>query len=90
MNGRLSAIDLSSGKVAWDFRTDASTSDPFKILTPAGAFDRSAMRPVFHNFMDMTVNLAKMYSVGAILSSPLIDRGVLYFGSADGYLYALR
>ena len=90
MNGRLSAIDVTTGKLAWDFRTDASTNDPLKILLPSGAFDRSAMRPVFHNFMDMTVNLSKMYSVGAILSSPVIDRGILYFGSADGYLYALR
>jgi eukaryotic-like serine/threonine-protein kinase len=90
MNGRLSAIDLTSGKLVWDFRTEASSSDPQKILLPSGAFDRSAMRPIFHNFMDMTVNLSKMYSVGAILSSPVIDRGAVYFGSADGYLYALR
>jgi outer membrane protein assembly factor BamB len=28
--------------------------------------------------------------VGAILSSPVVDHGTIYFGSADGYLYALR
>ena len=90
MNGRLSAIDLTSGKLAWEFRTEASTTDPLKVLTPTGGIDRSAMRPVFHNFMDMTVNLARMYSVGAILSSPTIEHGTLFVGSADGYVYALR
>ena len=90
MNGRLSAIDLASGKLASEFRTDASTNDLLKVLTPAGSFDRSAMRPAFHKFMDMTVNLSKMYSVGSILSSPAIDHGALFVGSADGYLYALH
>ena len=90
MDGRLSAIDLTSGKLAWEFRTEASTADSLKLLSATGGFDRGAMRPVFHNFMDMTVNLARMYSVGAILSSPTIDHGVLFVGSADGFLYALR
>jgi eukaryotic-like serine/threonine-protein kinase len=90
MNGRMSAIDITTGKLAWEFRTEASTTDPLHVLTPSGTFDRPAMRPVFHNFMDMTMNLSRMYSVGAILSSPMIDRGVLYVGSADGYLYALH
>jgi outer membrane protein assembly factor BamB len=38
----------------------------------------------------MTVGLYKMFSVGAIASSPAVDRGTIYFGSADGNLYALQ
>ena len=36
------------------------------------------------------VGVAKMMSFGAILSSPIIVDGVIYVGSDDGYLYALK
>jgi outer membrane protein assembly factor BamB len=29
-------------------------------------------------------------SIGAIMSSPAVDQGVVYVGSMDGNLYALR
>ena len=89
-NGRLLVIDARSGKVAWSFATDGSKDDPLKLLDAAGGFDRSRMGRTFYNFLDMTVNLWRMFTVGAILSSPVIDRGVLYVGSADGCIYALR
>jgi outer membrane protein assembly factor BamB len=44
---------------------------------------------VFHNFLDMTLYLYRAFSVGAILSSPVVDHGTIFFGSADGNLYAL-
>jgi outer membrane protein assembly factor BamB len=37
----------------------------------------------------MIIGVAKMMSVGAILSSPVVVDNVIYFGSADGNLYAL-
>jgi outer membrane protein assembly factor BamB len=88
-NGRLYAIDLKSGKLAWQFQTDASKKDPLKVLSADGAFDRVAMVPMFHNFLDMTINLYRMFSVGAILSSPVVDHGTIYVGSTDGSLYAI-
>jgi outer membrane protein assembly factor BamB len=36
------------------------------------------------------VGLDRMYSLGSVLSSPVIVNGVVYFGSTDGYLYAVR
>jgi len=32
----------------------------------------------------------RQFSVGSIFSSPLIANGVVYFGSTDGFLYALE
>jgi outer membrane protein assembly factor BamB len=32
----------------------------------------------------------KFMSIGAIVSSPVVDKGVLFFGSMDGNLYALQ
>jgi hypothetical protein len=32
----------------------------------------------------------RFISIGAIMSSPVVDRGVVYFGSMDGNRYALQ
>ena len=89
-NGKLLAIDIHSGKLAWEFRTEGSKKDPLHLLQPDGTIDRDAFDPVFYNFLDMTLYLYKMSSLGAIMSSPVVDRGRVYFGSADGMVYALR
>jgi len=46
--------------------------------------------PLFNDFQDMYIAFYRLASVGAILSSPVVDRGVVYFGSTDGNLYALQ
>jgi outer membrane protein assembly factor BamB len=61
-----------------------------RVLSADGSVDEARMTPLFHNFLDMTVYLYKMFSVGAILSSPVVDQGMLYFGSADGSVYAIH
>jgi outer membrane protein assembly factor BamB len=90
-NGRLYAIDAKSGKLAWDFQTEASKKDPFKILNPDGSLNQEILyAPVFNDFQDMYIAIYRFASVGAIMSSPVIDRGVVYFGSMDGNVYALQ
>jgi outer membrane protein assembly factor BamB len=89
-NGRLNALDIATGELVWQFQTDGATADPLKVLSATGDFSKPAMAPTFGNFMDMTVHLYKIFSVGAILSSPVIDQGSLYFGSADGNIYAIH
>jgi eukaryotic-like serine/threonine-protein kinase len=37
-----------------------------------------------------TVAEQKIMDIGAILSTPVIKEGILYFGSADGKLYAVK
>jgi len=90
-NGKLYAIDVKSGKLAWEFQTDASKSDPLKILNPDGSLNQEALyAPVFGDFEDMYVDYYKFTTIGAIVSSPVVDKGVVYFGSMDGNLYALQ
>ncbi len=38
----------------------------------------------------MMIGMRTMFTVGSILSSPAIVDGVLYVGSTDGNLYAVR
>jgi outer membrane protein assembly factor BamB len=89
-NGRLYAIDAKTGKEVSEFQTESSKSDPMKVLNADGSTGKSAFTHSFNNFLDMTIYLYKVFSVGAILSSPVVDHGTIYFGSADGNLYALH
>ena len=90
-NGKLYAIDTKSGKLAWEFQTEASKKDPLKVLNPDGSLNQEALfAPVFGDFEDMYVDIYKFTTIGAILSSPVVDKGVVYFGSMDGNFYALR
>jgi eukaryotic-like serine/threonine-protein kinase len=88
-NGKLYAIDAKTGKLAWEFQTDASKADPLKVLKPDGSLNPEAFAPLFGDFEDMYVDVLKFVSIGAIFSSPAVDKGVVFFGSMDGFLYAL-
>ncbi len=89
-NGKLYAIDAKTGKLAWEFQTEASRKDPMKVLNPDGSLNLEAFAPVFGDFEDMYLDFYRYISIGAIMSSPAVDRGVVYFGSMDGNLYALQ
>jgi outer membrane protein assembly factor BamB len=89
-NGRLYAIDAKSGKLAWEFQTEASRKDPMKLLTPEGRLNEAAFAPVFNDYQDMILDAYRFSLIGAIMSSPVVDHGMLYVGSTDGNLYALQ
>jgi outer membrane protein assembly factor BamB len=90
-NGRLYAVDAKAGTLVSEFQTEASKNDPMKILNPDGAFNPNATYgPYFRDYQDMVLSVYRIFSVGAIWSSPVVDRGVVYFGSSDGNVYALQ
>jgi eukaryotic-like serine/threonine-protein kinase len=87
--GKLIAIDLAHDSVAWEFETDGAKAN-------AAAYTKSDGTPNYaaaytSNFYDdIVTGVQKLMTVGAVLSSPVIDQGALYFGSTDGNLYALK
>ena len=89
-NGKLYAIDAKSFKLAWEFQTEGSKKDPFKVLNPDGSLNQDAFAPVFNDFEDMYLDAYRFISIGAIVSSPVVDQGTVFFGSMDGSLYALQ
>ena len=89
-NGKLYAVDTKTGKLAWEFQTEASKKDLMKVLNADGSLNQEAFSPVFGDFEDMYIDFYRFISIGAILSSPVVDKGVVYFGSMDGNLYALQ
>ncbi len=87
----LYAIDTKTGKLSWEFQTEASKKDPFKILNADGSLKQESLfAPVFGDFEDMYLAMYRFMSIGAIVSSPVVDKGVVYFGSMDGNLYAVQ
>jgi outer membrane protein assembly factor BamB len=79
-----------AGKLAWEFQTEASKRDAMKVLAADGSLNQAAFAPVFGDFQDMYIDFYRFISVGAIMSSPAVDQGVVYVGSTDGFLYALQ
>ena len=89
-NGKLYAVEAKTGKLAWEFQTEAAKNDTMKLLNPDGSLNQAAFAPVFGDFEDMYIDTYRFISIGAIMSSPVVDRGTVYFGSMDGNLYALK
>ena len=89
-NGKLYAVDVRTGAAAWEFQTEASRTDPLKVVNPDGSLDQAAFAPVFGDFQDMYIDFYRFVSVGGIMGSPAVDQGAVYVGSIDGFVYALR
>ncbi len=90
-NGLLMAFDKNNGKAKWSFPTDASKSSKDKYFTSEGIqTDELYAGLSFKKYNEMQILLDRVYSVGAIISSPVINKGTLYFSSTDGYLYAIN
>jgi outer membrane protein assembly factor BamB len=89
LNGTLEARDRTSGEVLWEFQTDASKANAGWVLTADRRFNNSLL---FSDNWKEAPLLAqeRQMSVGSIFSSPLVADGVVYFGSTDGYLYAIE
>ena len=87
-SGKLIAVDLASQATAWTFATDGCKENGPTYTKPDGT-PKYEIAYASDFYDDMIIGVGKMMSVGAILSSPVVVDNVIYFGSADGNLYAL-
>lgn len=92
-NGRLYGINLDDGLINWEFQTNGSRTDSIRLFNQQGKLDTAKAQFLLKDIKDMPT-LSALYqkifgSVGAILSSPSIANGILYFGSCDGHIYAI-
>jgi outer membrane protein assembly factor BamB len=87
MNGGLEALDLKTGKQLWEFQTDASKANGNWFLKA----DRSKNDAML--FRPPTTAAWRAWtgcSTWARWHRPRWWNGKVYFGSTDGYLYALK
>ncbi len=89
LNGTLEARDFSSGKLLWEFQTDASKRDLGWPLTAERKFNAPMLYTSNWEGPTMAA-FERQLSVGAIFSSPLVAGEAVYFGSTDGNVYALE
>jgi outer membrane protein assembly factor BamB len=86
--GTLMAIDLDKHDTAWTFSTDGAKQNSAALTMKDGDPNyAAAFGGTFYD--DLVMGVWKMLSIGAVLSSPVIERDVIYFGSTDGNVYAI-
>lgn len=87
--GKLVAIDLAKFKPTWSFETDGMKENGSRFTKADGTPNLDVIyKSDFYD--DMVAGVGRMMSMGSILSSPVVVGNVVYFGSADGNLYALK
>ena len=88
-DGRVRSVDLKARRYQAEFETAARKANGPKYLKTDGKWNEKEL--FTDNTLDAVIlSLSRMYSLGTVLSSPAIAGGVLYVGSADGNLYALK
>jgi outer membrane protein assembly factor BamB len=89
--GKLMAIDLKTQKPAWAFETEGAKANAASMTNADGSIKFEA---VFSSpnpyYEDMVLAVHKLFTMGTILSSPVVVGETVYFGSTDGNLYAVR
>jgi outer membrane protein assembly factor BamB len=90
--GNFYALDLNSrGKSLQTFSTESRNLNASGILNKNGDLDFThAAGKEDLTFYSSSVKVMNIfYTMGSIVSSPSISGNTVYFGSADGFLYAL-
>lgn len=88
-DGYLQAVSLTTGAVRNTFRTEGSKANGDRYTDENGRLKTGLMYPD-RTLDGMMIGMRTMQSLGSILSSPTVVDGVLYVGSTDGHLYAIR
>jgi len=88
-DGYLNAVDLRTGTVVRRFQTDGSRENGARYTDAEGRMQTRTMYPD-RTLDGMMIGMRTMMTLGSVLSSPVVADGVVYFGSTDGNLYAVR
>lgn len=84
-DGKLRGVDPLTGELIYEYQTRGSKENYSKVYGDDGKF-----RKDFELYgKDYLESERSIHSLGSILSTPVIDNNILYFGSSDGGLYAV-
>lgn len=85
-NGRLYFVDPESGKVNATFQTEESKKHYAALFDEKDAV-RKDIDPDGKNYLEVE---KRILALGAILSTPTVEKDLVYFGDSNGYFYALK
>ena len=88
-DGYLHAVDLTSGALIGRFQTDGNKENGARFTDETGRMRTQGMYPD-RTLDGMMIGMRTMMTLCSVLSSPVVHDGVVYFGSPDGHLYAVR
>ena len=90
--GAVYAVSLSDGTMADVFKTPSNISFGPEILTAEGKMDfmKLAEGKDLSLYSTNVGVMNELYRLGSVLGSPVVADGILYFGSANGDVYAIR
>jgi outer membrane protein assembly factor BamB len=92
--GTMFALDLQSEGKRWaEFQLEASKQNSSRVVNEEGRIDWANVILPGKDGMDYANNvwgINQIYATGSIVSAPVVADGIVYFGSADGSLYALK
>lgn len=88
-DGWLHAMDAATGTITSEFQSEGSKENAVKYIDKAGHIRSDALYPdVTHD--GLVIGVHRMFTLGSMLSSPVVANGIPYIGSTDGNVYALK
>ena len=88
-DGYLNAVSLTDGTMRARFQTDGSKANGARFTDSTGRMVTGGMYPD-RTLDGMMIGMRTMMTLGSVLSSPTVVGGVVFFGSTDGNVYAVR
>ncbi|SMO51596.1 PQQ-binding-like beta-propeller repeat protein [Gracilimonas mengyeensis] len=88
-NGYLYGVNRENGSVEWSFQTDGSKANYHTVYDDEDEFRDDFV--IYGNTLEATIQSEEqIQDMGSILSTPVIEEGVIYFGSTDSMFYAVK
>jgi outer membrane protein assembly factor BamB len=84
-DGKIMGVDRKTGKEQWQFQTEGSKKNYHTVFAADGKYIEGFQ--MYGQDMEKTEEM--ILDLGAVLCDPVIENNIMYFGSADGYLYSV-
>jgi eukaryotic-like serine/threonine-protein kinase len=84
-DGMLRGVNPKTGEIIHEFQTESSKLNYSTVFGDDGKF-REGFELYGKDYLEAERTI---HSLGSILSTPVIDENIIYFGSSDGGLYAV-
>ncbi|WP_316821087.1 PQQ-binding-like beta-propeller repeat protein [Pedobacter gandavensis] len=85
-NGRMYFVDPASGKVNASFQTEESKKNYAQLFDENDKI-RKDIDPDGSKYLEVE---KRILALGAILSTPVVEKDLVYFGDSNGFFYALK
>ena len=87
-NGKLLAVDPSSGEVRWTFQTPASLRNFHRVYDETGQLN-DEMRELYRSGKGLEAE-ERILTLGSIPGTPAVRGNTVYFGTTEGILHAVE